>query len=173
MMNKSIETNRRDPYTQGVFPKHEYTQAHSDAITSQHNENSKFYFMFAGVILLLTTPFFFDFIPVPAELVVVTLLFLGLLASIADMESKTTSFIGLAVSVIAFSVFEFMAMSAYPHMSTENWHVNFWFLVNQILALNFFFAIQQTARYLFVDYLNRKNSRHFQWHLFHFHVFIK
>lgn len=160
-MNPPIETNKSDPYTQGVFAKHEYTQAHSDAITSQHNENSKFYFVFAGVVLLLATPFFFDFIPVPAELVVVVFLLLGLVGSIADMESKTTSLIGLVVSVIAFSIFEFMAISAYPYMSTENWHVNFWFLVNQILALNFFFAIQQTARYLFVDYLNRKNSRHF------------
>lgn len=158
---QQIDTKWSDPYRQGVFEKDAYTKAHAKAITTQHNENVKFYFVLAGVVMLLTTPFFSNFIPFPVIFVIIGLLIFALLGSIADMESRVTSLLALIVAAVCFAVFEFMAIMAYPHMSTEDWHVNTWFVVNQLLALNFFFAIHGSARYLFVDYINRRDSKYF------------
>ncbi len=158
----NIQTKWNDPYRQGVYGKDEYTLEHSSAITAQHNENIKFYFIFAGVVMLITTPFFNEFIPFPPVFVIIGLLLFALIGSVVDRQSRVTSLGALVLSLLSFVVFEFMAIVSYPNLSVDDWHVNSWFLINQLLALNFFFAIQGSARYLFIDNINRRNSIHFK-----------
>jgi hypothetical protein len=92
--------------------------------------------MTAGVIMLLTLPFFTSLIPEPFFFSILAVLMLILLSGLMSPRYKGLVAISMIVSAGAFLIFEYYAISVSKTLGIESP----FFLINQLLALIFFFA---------------------------------
>ena len=114
----------------------------------------RFLFLAAAVIMLVTLPFLNPNLPVPLIFSILIILSIGLVAGVTNPLQKSTSFITTGISAIALIVFEYYAVTTYINTS----YTNILFIVNQILALIFLFALYYSTKTLRAKLIEKDNK---------------
>lgn len=104
----------------------------------------RFLFLLAAVIMLITLPFLNPSLPVPLVFSILVILLIGIVAGVTNPLQKGTAIITTGISSIALVVFEYYAVSTYLVSS----FTNLLFIINQILALIFLFALYYSTKTL-------------------------
>ncbi len=89
-------------------------------------------FIAGGVLMLAALPFFHEYVPYPLMASIVAILVIGFFAGIVAPAQKWPIILNAVIAAIAFTVFEYYAVTAY--MQLEYWFST----VNQVLAVIFF-----------------------------------
>ncbi len=109
------------------------------------------FFLFGGVLMLVSLPFFYNLVPVNLLVSLLAVVVLGLFAGLLNPLTRWVVVLNVFVSLGAVIVFEYEAVRFYGENSSTT--AQLFFVVNQILSLNFFFATYygaKSARSLFV-----------------------
>lgn len=114
----------------------------------------RFLFLLAAVIMLITLPFLNPNLPVPLILSILIILTIGLVAGITNPLQKSTAVITTGISSIALVVFEYYAVTTYLTYS----FTSLLFIVNQILALIFLFALYYSTKTLRAKLIEKNNK---------------
>jgi len=91
-------------------------------------------FIGGGILMIVLLPFFYDLIPYATIVSVIAILVIGFFAGAVAPMQKWSIITNMAVSAIAFLIFEYQAVNAYVGQ-----HIAF-SLANQVLAATFFAA---------------------------------
>lgn len=100
-------------------------------------------FVTAGLIMLITLPFFGNLIPVPYFASIIIILTIAILAGLTNPVQKWIAMIDTGVSVVAFVGFEYYAIQAFSQKSDF-----LFFSINQVLAIIFFVALYYSTKTL-------------------------
>ncbi len=114
----------------------------------------RFLFLLGAVIMLITLPFLNPNLPVPLVISILIILTIGLVAGVTNPLQKSTAFITTLISSIALIVFEYYAVTTYLNDS----FANLLFIVNQILALIFLFALYYSTKTLRAKLIEKKDK---------------
>lgn len=127
------------------------------AITHYYGDIVRRLFLAAGVIMLVATPFFAQFLPVPAVLSLLAVLAISVAAGLTNPLQRWAMLLDVAAALIGLVVFEYHAISRFAEMPP------LLFMVDQVLAVIFFFALYfsvKTVRGVIVtDYTIRQKRR--------------
>ena len=102
-----------------------------------YGETVRNLFLVAGIIILFSLPFFHKVFKLPYIIPILAIVVLSLCAGFTNPRLKWSLAIDAIVAGIALVVFEYYAIDAYQSQSL----LKLFFLINQILALIFFFAL--------------------------------
>jgi phosphatidylserine synthase len=119
-------------------------------------------FMFAGIVMLVTFPFFSGLIGVPTLLSTLVVIALALMAGLVNPRQKWVLVLNVIVSVIAFLLLEYHAYFAFTYLDNSITLHSVFFWVSQVLALLFFLATyfsMKTVRGRYVDELERTDVK--------------
>ncbi|MBP6925833.1 MAG: hypothetical protein KBC22_02150 [Candidatus Pacebacteria bacterium] len=119
-------------------------------------------FMFAGIVMLVTFPFFSNLIGVPIIFSTLVVIALALMAGLMNPRQKWVLVLNVIVSVIAFLLLEYHAYFAFTHLDNTVVLHNVFFWTSQVLALLFFLATyfsMKTVRGRYVDELERTDVK--------------
>lgn len=97
-------------------------------------------FIGGGALVLFSLPIFNDVFSVNTFFPVFIILFIGLIAGLANPLQKWTHYLSAAISLAGVFLFEWYALTLYGNPPHEDWHAALLFWINHILALDFFFA---------------------------------
>lgn len=111
-------------------------------------------FMLAALVMLITLPFVNDLLPVSLPISILGILFLGIFAAITNPLQIWTTIFNVAISIIAFLIFEYYSIDAYYKFSFQS--LLFW--TNQILSIIFLFAIYYSIKTLRGMFLQKKSQ---------------
>ncbi len=115
-------------------------------------------FMFTGVLMTITLPFFSSIIKLPITISLVAMLALAVLGGFLNPVQKSIIIIDTIVSVLAFLAFEYYAVTTYMNTDPSvSLNVYFYWL-NQIFALLFFLAVYLSIKTLRGKMLASKNQ---------------
>lgn len=114
----------------------------------------RFLFLAAAVIMLVALPFLNPNLPVPLIFSILIILTIGLVAGVTNPLQKSTLFITTGISAIALAVFEYYAVTTYINTS----YTNILFIVNQVLALIFLFALYYSTKTLRARLIDKDNK---------------
>lgn len=103
----------------------------------------RFLFLLAAAIMLISLPFLNNNLPVPLIFSITTILSIGVLAGFTNPLQRTTAIINTGVSAISLVTFEYYAVNYYLDFSLSEM-----FVVNQILAFIFLFALYYSTKTL-------------------------
>ena len=111
-------------------------------------------FIAAGLLMLISLPYFTDLnlIPVPLFVAVGAILLVSVLAGVMNPLQPVLMFFNLIVSLSGFAIFESYAVESYLANQA------LFFLVNQLLAALFFFALYYSTKTLRGYFLRKKQS---------------
>ncbi len=101
-------------------------------------------FLSAGIVMLFSLPLFSNLIPASAGMSLAAIVALGIVAGFLNPLSRWVVVLHLALSLAALIVFEQEAILSYGLLSSQTGTL--FFAVNQLLALNFFFATYYAAK---------------------------
>jgi hypothetical protein len=113
----------------------------------------RFLFLTAAVVMLVTLPFLNSNLPIPLIFSILIILTIGLVAGVTNPLQKSTSFITTGISSIALIVFEYYAVTTYFESQ-----LSFLFIVNQMLALIFLFALYYSTKTLRAKLIEKDNK---------------
>lgn len=99
-------------------------------------------FLWGGLIMLLTLPFFNQFLPVPAFVSMLAILVIGLVAGFTNPLQRWVMFLDIVVALVGLIAFEYHAVSQYSVIPL------LLFLIDQLLAVIFFFALYFSTKTL-------------------------
>ena len=95
----------------------------------------RLFFLFAGIVMLLSLPLLTDILPVPIYISIISILMLIFVAGLTNPAQKWVSVLDIIMSAVGFVVFEYYAAKIFSQ------NIDFYvFLVNQTLAAFFLFA---------------------------------
>lgn len=100
--------------------------------------------LWGGTLMLLSLPFFSDLIHVNIFVSLTAVLMVGFAAGLLTPASRSLVLVNAVVSMLATFIFEYQAVSLYGDATSFRQTV--FFVVNQLLALNFFFATYYSAK---------------------------
>ncbi len=121
-------------------------------IPHYHGDVVRILLIIAGLIMLVSLPFFKDLISMPLILSVVAILAIGLLAGLTNPKVIWVIAFDSIASIVGFLVFEYIALKYF------NEHI-FFALVNQILAVIFFIAIYYSTKTLRGFILRQRDNK--------------
>lgn len=105
-------------------------------------------FVFTGVLMTITLPFFSSIIKLPITISLIAMLGLAILGGFLNPVQKSIIVIDTIVSIVAFLVFEYYAVTTYMYAEPGvSMNVYFYWL-NQIFALLFFLAVYLSIKTL-------------------------
>ena len=96
-------------------------------------------FMIAGSIMLVTTPFFQDRLPVSAYVGLCAILVLDVIAGLANPLMRWLGYVEAAIALCACMTFEYFAIRDFSVYDSLFW-------INQTLALLFFIALYYAVK---------------------------
>lgn len=99
-------------------------------------------FLVAGVIMILTLPFFKNLIPMPVFFSVLALVIIATAAGLTSPTKRGVMILNVFVSLVAFSIFEYYAITQYGTVDP------IFFFSNQALAIVFFFTLYYSTKTL-------------------------
>lgn len=112
-------------------------------------------FFFAGALIMLATlPFFSELLPVPAYVALLMIIVIEVVAGFTNPLQSWVALVDTLISVAAVAVFEYYAVTFYNLYTVKS----FVFWVNQILALNFFFALYFSSKTLRGRIVRKRNE---------------
>ncbi len=109
-------------------------------------------FIAGGVIMLATIPSFKTLLPVPSFVSVFAILLVGLAAGITNPMQKWAMALNSIIASILFFVFEYRAITKYDDVSDTL------FLITEVLAVIFFFAVYYSTKTVRALYLKEKSA---------------
>lgn len=112
----------------------------------------RFLFIVAAIIMLVTLPFLNRNLPIPLFGSILAILAFGTFAGFTNPVQKNTAIINACVSIVALIIFEYYAAQTYFEFS----YGNLMFIVNQILAIIFLFALYYSTKTLRAMLVRRK-----------------
>lgn len=105
-------------------------------------------FMFTGILMTVTLPFFSSLIHVPITVSIIAMLALAVLGGFLNPTQKWIIVVDTIVAILAFAGFEYYAVNTYLHVAPDvPSHVYFYWL-NQVFALLFFLAVYLSIKTL-------------------------
>jgi hypothetical protein len=107
-------------------------------------------FLVAGLIQLLSLPYLDSFISIPLFFSTLAILVIVFFAGLTNPKQRWVANLNLFTSIVGLVVFEYFAVTAY---SNENTTMLF-FLINQMLALIFFFSLYYSSKTIRGMYLH-------------------
>ncbi|MEK7546736.1 MAG: hypothetical protein AAB536_00940 [Patescibacteria group bacterium] len=107
-----------------------------------YGDNVRKLFVAGALIMLVTLPFFKDFISVPVSYYIMAMIFLGLVAGFTNPRHRWVVIFNVAISIYAIFFFESEAISAFDFYQREIWY--FW--TNQLLAFIFLMSLYYAAK---------------------------
>ena len=102
------------------------------------------FFLFGGIVMLVSLPFFGDFVPGNPMISLVALVGISLAAGFLNPVMRSAVVFDVLVSIVAMVIFEYEALSLYS--TAAGFRGQLFLAVNQILALNFFLATYYGAK---------------------------
>lgn len=111
-------------------------------------------FLVAGIIILITLPFFSALIPFPVVISAIGVLIIGFVAGMTSPRQSWVIILNLIVSIAGLILFEYYAVGAY-YIQPHTQETNLFFWTNEILALLFFFTLYYSGKTLRGHILNR------------------
>ena len=104
------------------------------------------FFIASALIMLVTLPIFSSLIPMGAGFSMFMIVVVGLLAGLLSPLSRGVIIAGTVVAVLGGIVFEYEAVSIFWHIDSP---IRWWFFaINQLLAVLFFFALYYSGKTL-------------------------
>lgn len=107
-------------------------------------------FLVAGLVQLLALPYVEEIISIPILVSTVAILLIVFFAGLTNPKQKWVALLNLIASVAGLLVFEYFAVITFDTSGV----VSFFFWINQVLALLFFFALYYSSKTLRGMYLN-------------------
>ncbi|MBS3903437.1 MAG: hypothetical protein KGZ30_03655 [Anaplasmataceae bacterium] len=101
--------------------------------------------LLAGVIMLVTLPFFIDLIPKPTLLPVVVIIGTTILAGILNPRDFNVTVAHICISAVAIIIFEYYAIDRYQTVKTV---IDFFFVINELLVMIFLFVLYFSTKTL-------------------------
>lgn len=105
-------------------------------------------FMLTGVLMTVTLPFFSSIIKLPVTVSLVAMLGLAVLGGFLNPVQKSIIIIDTIVSIIAFLVFEYYAVTTYLYAEPGIQLNVYFYWLNQVFALLFFLAVYLSIKTL-------------------------
>lgn len=99
-------------------------------------------FVLSAIIMVLTLPLLQNRLPVPPLVSILSIVFVGLFAGFLAPRNKWSIRLDVVVSLFGLLVFEYYAVEAYKMYSFSD----IFFIINQILAVIFLFALYNSAK---------------------------
>ncbi|MDO8482630.1 MAG: hypothetical protein Q7S86_02315 [bacterium] len=96
------------------------------------------FFLFGGVVMLVSLPFFSDLIPASPTFSLLAVVAISLAAGLINPLMRSAVLFNIVVSIVAMLIFEYQAIRLYGTLTLATEGV--FFFINQVLALNFFLA---------------------------------
>ncbi len=119
-----------------------------NALMHYYGDQVRILFVIGGLIMIITYPFFNPLIGIPAPLAIIGFASLAIFGGFMNPKQKWVIKASSIISVLAFVIFEYVAVNAYLKLSpTKNINIAF-FWINQVLALIFFFAAYLSTKTL-------------------------
>jgi hypothetical protein len=115
-------------------------------------------FIFIGLVMLVTFPFFSELIPVPVYVSIGLMILLAVCGGLINPSQKWLLFANSIVTIIGFAIFEYETAYAYIHLSASDSKNMAFFWINQIISLLFFIAL-----YLSIKTLRGKFIKKAEW----------
>jgi len=109
-------------------------------------------FVAAGVLMIVSLPFFKDQIPVDPAGAIFFILILGVLAGFLSPRQKWVPVVNAVFSLFSVLVFEYYAMSSYKNLGQI--FTDPFFLINQILAILFFATLYLSIKTIRATYFD-------------------
>ncbi|MES2023520.1 MAG: hypothetical protein V4439_02450 [Patescibacteria group bacterium] len=122
-----------------------------------YGDQIRILFMFAGVLLVVTFPFFSELFHLPILIPLIAILTLAVLGGFLNPVHKWIIYIDTLVASVAFLSCEYYAVNTYVRGVFEISQNVYFFWLNQILALFFFFAVYLCIKTLRGKILNPNN----------------
>ena len=110
-------------------------------------------FLIAGVLMIVSFPFFSDLVPVPLPVSIGIMALLVVFGGLMNPAQRWILLVNTIVPLLGFILFEYQAAYGYEHLQTMDTRGPAFFWVNQIISLLFFIATYlsvKTARGRFV-----------------------
>ncbi len=105
-----------------------------------HGDSVRILFVLAGVIIIVSYPFFTDLVGLPLPITAVAVIALAVFGGLINPRHIWTIALNAIIPLLALFVFEHMASYSYANLTLDT-PVHFWFFwVNQALAVIFFIA---------------------------------
>ncbi len=111
-------------------------------------------FLAAGIIMIITLPFFSALLPFPVVISSIGVLIIGFVAGMTSPRQSWVIILNLLVSVAGLALFEYYAVSAY-HIQPQTQTTGLLFWTDELLALIFFFTLYFSGKTLRGHVLNR------------------
>ncbi len=101
-------------------------------------------FIFAAFVMIATLPFFNNNLSLPPFFSIISIIILGLAAGLLEPRNKLAFVCNLIISILGVLIFEYYAIATYQVRSFTDAQ----FLVNQLLAIIFLFALYNSTKTL-------------------------
>ena len=98
-------------------------------------------FLFVGLVMLVSFPFFSDLTPVPLWISIGIMTLLAIFGGLMNPAQRWLLVVNAIVPTIGFIVFEYQAVFAYLHVAATDPRRATLFWVNQLISLLFFIAL--------------------------------
>ncbi len=137
----------------------EYTANKSKyQIISRHyyGDTVRAIFLIAGVMMLVTFPFFSNLVPTPLWVSISVMVLLVVFGGLINPVQRWILVVNSFIPIIGFALFEYQAAYGYLHLTPLESRGPAFFWSNQLLALLFFVAIYlsiKTVRGRFVEHV--------------------
>ena len=110
-------------------------------------------FLIAGIIIIVTLPFFSVLVPFPVVISSFGVLLIGFVAGMTSPRQNWVTILNVLVSIAGLILFEYYAVAAYYMPQTQQTAMFFW--TNELLAVIFFFALYYSGKTLRGHVLNK------------------
>jgi hypothetical protein len=108
-----------------------------------YGDNVRQLLLVASVIMIATLPFLSSRLPVSTVWSIVVIVLLCLSAGFLAPRKKLAIILNLLISIGGFAVFEYTAVDTYSRFESVT---DMLFMINQVLALVFLFALYYSAK---------------------------
>lgn len=115
-------------------------------------------FLFIGLVMLITFPFFSDIIPVPIYVSIGLMVLLAVLGGLLNPAQKWLLIANSILPIVGFVVFEYETAFAYVNLSAGDPRNLAIFWINQGISLLFFIAL-----YLAIKTVRGKFIKNAEW----------
>ena len=103
-------------------------------------------FLIAGVVMIVTFPFFSNLTPVPVPLSILSMVILVVFGGLLNPVKSFLPFLDIIIPIAGFVFFEYQATYTYSNIAPVDVRVPEFFWINQILAVLFFVAIYLSVK---------------------------
>lgn len=111
-----------------------------ESLKHYYGDKIRALFVIGGMLMAITYPIFNKLVEIPLPVAILGCILLAVFGGLMNPQQKWVIALSVLISVIAFGVFEYHAVTTYVGATYKDNSYTLFFWVNQILAMIFFFA---------------------------------